>query len=412
MASFKEIRDDVIKLADAGAQVEDINEFLMGNGYTPDEFRRASGNFGTFTSSIKRGGKGIGSLLADIVPAMGGYVGEQIGIPGAKAFKERQLAEAAETQEEIAKFLPARYESYEDVKGFRDVPGYVAEAVGEAIPSILPSVVTGGAAGVLGRGAVTAAGRVAAEQAKKKVLGAATPEELVSGLATQQAAKSGSLAATQAMARKQLGQEALGAFAGSAALNVPEAFQSIYSETGQEQLLPALASGGFNAVLDAITPLSLLRTAKGKGLSNRDIVGAWYFRGAKELGKGALTEGATEALQEMTNAAAVSFVDENKEFFTPENLTRFIDAGLKGAIGGGAIQGGIGAITGKGPQAQVAPQPTPAPAPAPQPTIGEGPAQGELFGAAPEGQLVPRLWVGFGRVKAALTAQCFVAQRG
>jgi hypothetical protein len=361
---FKQLRSDVEELIDAGVAGSDVDAYIRQNGYTTAEFKTANENLGSFTGSVKRGGKGIGSLLADIVPAMGGYVGEQIGIPGAKAFKERQMAEAAQTQEEIAKFLPAQYESYEDVKSLRDVPGYAMEAVGEAIPSILPSVFTGGTAGVLGRGAVAKAGQVASEQAKKKVLAAATPEELVSGLATQQVAKAGNLAATQAMARKQLGQQALGAFTGSAALNIPEAYQSIYSETGQEQLLPALASGSFNAVLDAITPLSLLRAAKGKGLTNSDIVGAWYARGAKELGKGFLTEGATESLQEMTNAAAVKFVDENKDFFTPENLTRFIDAGLKGGIGGGAIQGGFGVAFGKkAPEAAAPLPPTPGPGP-------------------------------------------------
>jgi hypothetical protein len=406
---FKKLRGDVDELINAGVPSEYIDGYIRENGYSVDQFKAVNENLGSFTSSIKRGGKGIGSLLADIVPAMGGYVGEQIGIPGAKAFKERQMAEAAQTQDEIAKFLPAQYESYEDVKSLRDVPGYALEAVGEAIPSILPSVVTGGAAGVLGRGAVTAAGRVAADQAKKRVLAAATPEELVSGLATQQVAKAGSLAATQAMARKQLGQQALGAFTGSAALNIPEAYQSIYSETGQEQLLPAIVSGGFNAVLDAITPLSLLRSAKGKGLTNSDIVGAWYARGAKELGKGFLTEGATESLQEMTNAAAVKFVDENKDFFTPENLTRFIDAGLKGGIGGGAIQGGFGVAFGKkAPEAAAPLPPTPGPGPltpaqagatpivaeAPQTPLkvtGEaGPIPGverDLAGVVPAGQL-------------------------
>jgi hypothetical protein len=361
---FKKLRGDVDELINAGVPTEYIDGYIRENGYSVDQFKTVNENLGSFTSSIKRGGKGIGSLVGDILPAMGGYIGEQIGIPGAKAYKERQMAEAAQTQEEIAKFLPAKYESYQDVSTPLEAFGYAKEAVGEAIPSMVPSVLTGGAAGVLGRGAVAKAGQIASEQAKKKALDAATPEELVSGLATQQAAKSGSLAATQAMARKQLGQQALGAFTGSAALNVPEAFQSIYSETGQEQLLPALASGGFNAVLDAITPLSLLRSAKGKGISNRDIVGAWYARGAKELGKGVLTEGATEALQEMTNAAAVSFVDENKEFFTPENLTRFIDAGLKGGIGGGAIQSAFGVAFGKkAPEAAAPLPPTPGPGP-------------------------------------------------
>jgi hypothetical protein len=396
MANYKQLRQDVIDLINLGAPDEEVDAYIQSKGYTPKEFAQASENYGTLTSAVKRGGKGIGSLLADIVPAMGGYVGEQIGIPGAKAFKERQMAEAAATQEEISKFLPAKYESYKDVSNPLEALGYAKEAVGEAIPSILPSVVTGGTAGVLGRGAVAKAGQVAREQASKSYLASEAAKNVSKDFAERRAAEIGATAATQAMARRQLGQEAFGAFTGSAALNIPEAFQSIYSETGQEQLLPALASGGFNAVLDAITPLSLLRSAKGKGLSNRDIVGAWYARGAKELGKGALTEGATEALQEMTNAAAVSFVDENKEFFTPENLTRFIDAGLKGGIGGGAIQGGFGVAFGKqAPKAAAPLPPTTGPGvSAPQPVLPEGAVQGqqgELFAGASEERLPERV---------------------
>ena len=139
----------------------------------------------------------------------------------------------------------------------------------------------------------------------------------------------------QAAARKALQYEAAGAFGGSALQTIPEAYQGLYSPEQQDVLLPAIASGTFNGLLDAITPISMLRTIKGKGLTGDAIMGAWYKRGAKELGKGVLTEGSTEALQEMSNAAAEKYVDQHKEFFTPENLTRFIDAGLKGGIGGG-----------------------------------------------------------------------------
>lgn len=374
MPSFKEIRDDVIKLADAGAQTSDINEYLSARGYTPQEFAQANENFGTFTSAVKRGGKGIGMLLGDIAPAMAGYLGEKLGISGAKEYKERQMAEAATTQQEMEKLLPTEYESFEDIKSARDVPGYALEALGEGLPSLIPSILTGGTASLVGRGAVMTAGKIAADQAKKQALRTATAEELVSGLASQQATAAGTRAATQAMARKQLQQEAVGAFAGSAALNVPEAFQSIYSETGQMELLPAIAAGGFNAILDAITPISLLRSAKGKGLTNEAIIGEWYKRGAKELGKGFLTEGATESIQEMSNAAAVKFVDANKDFFTPENLVRFIDAGLKGGVAGGGIQGGFGVAFGKKPEAEQAPLP---------PTQGPGPLTPAQAGATP-----------------------------
>ena len=83
MADFKQLRTDVKDLIDLGAPDEEVDAYIASRGYTPAEFKRANENFGTFTSSVKRGGKGIGSLVGDIIPAMGGYVGEQIGIPGA-----------------------------------------------------------------------------------------------------------------------------------------------------------------------------------------------------------------------------------------------------------------------------------------------------------------------------------------
>jgi hypothetical protein len=98
----------------------------------------------------------------------------------------------------------------------------------------------------------------------------------------------------------------------------------------------------------------------------------------------------------MSNAKAEQFVKDNPEFFTPENLTRFIDAGLKGGLGGGVMQGATGAVFGKNAPATKAPPapsqvpPTP---PAPQPMLPEEAAQGqqgELFGAAPEGRLPER----------------------
>ena len=235
-SDFSRIRDNVQKMIDQEAPIADINGYLSTEGYSAAEFKQANENFGTLTSAVKRGGKGIGMLLGDIAPAMLGYAGEKIGIPGAKAYKERQMAEAAATQQEMEKLLPAQYESYEDVKRLRDVPGYVMEAIGEGLPSFIPSVVTGGAAGVLGRGAVAKAGQIASDRARKAALAAATPEELVSGYAQGAASNIARTAARDAMAKKALQYEAIGAFAGSGALNVPEAFQSIYSDRKSTRL--------------------------------------------------------------------------------------------------------------------------------------------------------------------------------
>lgn len=367
---FKQLRKDVEELIDADVSSADIDDYIRQNGFTPKEFKVANENFGTFTSAVKRGGKNVSSLVADWIPIMGATALEKIAPdawkPTIQKYKEKQLGEAVATQEEIAKKLPAEYESFTELEGIGDTLGYIKEGLGESLASFVPGIVTGGVGSVLSRGAVAKAGQVAGEAAKRQALrgveeaakrgtpGAA--EELISGYAGQRAAALGAEAAKKAAFRTELGRDLASTFVGSAALNIPEAYQTIYSETGQEALMPAIAAGSFNGLLDAITPASVLRAAKGKGLTGEAIMGAWYKRAAAGLGKGALTEGTTEALQEITNAAAVNFIDQNKEIFTPENFIRFIDSGLRGAIAGGGVQMATNILLGKQVPEKPAPQ--------------------------------------------------------
>ena len=351
MSDFGRIRDNVQKMVDQQAPAEDIDGYLGNEGFTAPEFKLANENYGTFMSAVKRSGKNIGSLIGDFLPAMGADLLEKIAPdsfkPQIEAFKQKQFEEAAATQEEIAKTLPAKYGSYEDVGGPLEALGYAKEAIGEAIPSFLPGLITGGIGSVVSRGAVAAAGQAASQAAKNRVLASAPAAAIESGAAEQLAAKAAISAASKAMTSKALQYEAAGAVLGSSALTIPDAYSTIYSETGKTELLPAIGGGLFNAGLDAITPISLLRAARGKGLTNQDIIGAWYMRGIKGAVKGAGAEGLTEGLQEITNAAAVKFVDENKEIFTPENFVRFIDSGIRGALGGAAVTGAAGAAFGK-----------------------------------------------------------------
>lgn len=283
-----------------------------------------------FIPSVKRGALGLQSLVADVLPAMAGRVGEKLGVQGAGEYATRQMQEAQEAQQYIQQMYPSAVPSYKDVKDIGTAVTYIVESVGELIPSILPSIFTGGAAGIVGRGAV-----IAAKQAAEKtaIAGAAKglTEKEIKDLATQ--------AGIDAAKKTALKYQAVGAVGGSAVQNVPEVYQNIAEETGKEDLGAALLFGGFNSVLDAITPIALLRKAKGIGLTEKELIGAWYKRAGKGAISGFLTEGATEAVQEMSSAAAEKFVDNNKNFFTEKNFERFINAGLKGGIGGGAISG-------------------------------------------------------------------------
>jgi hypothetical protein len=403
-SDFSRIKDNVQSMVDQSAPAEHIDGYLNTEGFTPQEFKKANENYGTFMSAIKRGGKSTGSLIADFLPAMGadllGKIAPESFKPALEQYKEKQMKEAAKTQEEM-KVLPAEFESYQDIKSPLDALNYAKEAIGESIPSMLPGVVTGGVGAVAGRGAIIAAGEAAGSKAAKEYLASQAAKNVSEKFAAKRAAEIGSEAAASAIAKKTLQVEAGSALVGSAALNMPDAYQAVYDPQIQGSLVPALASGAFNSVLDAITPFNLLRKMKAGKIDPTAVAGAWYKQGAKELGKGFLTEGATETLQEMSNAKAEQFVKGNPEFFTPENLTRFIDAGLKGGLGGGVMQGGVGALTArnapiaKAPPAPSAPSaPGQVAAPAIQPILPEGAVQGEqgeLFGAAPEGRLPERV---------------------
>lgn len=288
-----------------------------------------------FIPSVKRGAAQTGMLLGDILPAMAGRA------VGADEYAAQQMQEAAKTQEEIAKKYPAEVSSYTDIKGIGDALTYAKEAVGEALPSLIPSLFTGGTASILGRGAVAAA-QAAAE---KTVM-----TQAARGLVGEELKQAATKAGIQAARQTALKYEAGGALVGSAAQNIPDVYQNIYEATGQQDLGTAIAFGSFNSVLDAITPVALLRKAKLSGIGPEELGAAWYKRAGTGAVKGFVTEGGTEALQEVSSATAESFVDQNREFFTPQNFERFINAGLKGGLGGAGITGVADVVLGKGPE--------------------------------------------------------------
>lgn len=287
-------------------------------------------------SSIMRGGRGIASLFGDVAPAM---VAKGLGF---EDYARRQLQEYSEYEKETQRLYPSAVPSFTDIKDVGSALTYVKEAIFEAIPSLLPMIFTGGTAGVLSKGAQLAA-REAAERAAVSVATKELTEKAGQAALTAEALetvkKTALDAGLKAAQREALKYEAAGTLAGSAALNIPEVYQNLYEKGSGElpDLAPALVAGGFNAVLDSITPLNLLRTARAQGITNEALIGAWYKRAGKGAVQGFFTEGGTEAVQEMSSAAAERFVNENNAFFTPENFVRFIDAGLKGGFGGAGI---------------------------------------------------------------------------
>jgi hypothetical protein len=309
-----------------------------------------------FLPSVMRGGRGLASLLTDVAPAMAAHAF------GYDDYAKKQLEEAAAYQKETEKLYPAEVASYKDIDTVGKALTYVKESIGEAIPSIIPSILTGGAAAAFSRPAIAAAEKAAQSFAEKQLVAAAAKGPL--SAATVEGIKKAALDTGAKEAQKiVLKYEASGALAGSALQNIPDVYQNIYETTGKQDLGAALAFGSFNAALDAVTPISLLRKMRKSGISPEEVGAAWYKRAGKGALQGFVTEGGTEALQEVSSAAAENFVDKNQEFFSEKNFERFINAGLKGGFGGAGITAATDTAFGKGPEKQAAATPeTPAPA--------------------------------------------------
>lgn len=291
---------------------------------------------GGFIPAVQRGALQTSSLLFDILPAMAARA------VGADEYAEKQFKEAAETERKIQEKYAAAVPSYKDIKGVGDAVTYITESVGELVPSILPSLVTGGIAGIAGRGAVIAA-KEAAEAAARKRLA----EEGAEALAKKEVQDEIRQAGIDAARRTAVKYDAAGVVGGSSLQNIPEVYKNIKDETEQESLGTALLFGGFNSLLDAALPLSVLTKLRKSGVPEEQVIGAWYKRFGVGATKGFATEGATEAAQEMSSAAAEKFIDNNIEFFSEKNLERFLNAGLKGGLGGGVVSGTTDVMLGK-----------------------------------------------------------------
>jgi hypothetical protein len=283
--------------------------------------------------AITRGFKQTGSLLGDVLPAM---VGKAVG---ADEYAARQMAEAEETQREIAEKYAPRYGQLSDVKGVGDFLPFAVETAAEQLPNLLTSIIPGAGGAVIG-------GRVAAGQAAKAIAAREGTKEVAEEAArryTAQAARTGA-------GRGGLG----GAFLGSYALNAPEIFQNIEEETGQMEVGASLLAASVSAALDSILPAAIvrqftpgMRAGVVEKILERSGMPPGVARGAASgVITGIATEGPTEAMQEAISITAEKFVQENPELWGSKEFNRLIESGVRGAVGGGAVSGVAGGVRG------------------------------------------------------------------
>jgi hypothetical protein len=271
---------------------------------------------------IARTLQNIGTSLTTELPAMG------LAAIGKDEAARQLLGEAKQRYAETERMAPRMYQSYEDVTGPLSALGFAYERAGEALPYGLAMLLPGGAAAAGARGIAARAGTAATEAALARGLPAATAESL------------GAARATQVMQRAGLG----GAGVGGYALNAPETFAKVAEETGELRPGVAATAAIGQTLLDLVAPSAFLSKLGmfGKLKASEEVAKrAGFTEAAKDLAiaaaKTAPKEGLTEAAQEVIGNAAVDFVRGSGDLFSPERIKQYIEAGLSGAVGGGAL---------------------------------------------------------------------------
>lgn len=222
------------------------------------------------TSSLARGvaagayGMSSGSFAADAL---------QAELEG-KAQEASALRQQALEQATLAQQRGPTIASYKDVRSLGDAGSYAAGALGQAAPTMLPSI----AAAALTRG-------------RLRYPAALAPAYLLER------------------------NEAIGT-----QLQDPVAMQ----RSAQERLDTARVKGLAGGALEALVPAGL--------------VGAFGHAGKgalRTLATNAIEEGLTETAQQKVGQLAQSYLNPNRD--TSHDTTELIDAGLQGAIGGGGM---------------------------------------------------------------------------
>lgn len=295
----------------------------------------------------------LGVLAGDTLPALAASA--LLPEETARPIVEEQFRQAAETRADLERRFPTVYGSYKEVEDIGSGIGYVAEKFGELLPDILPSIASGGVGAFLGKKLATEAAEKAAKQASQKAefelleggLDAATDAAIYKNIADPVGRKAAE-SITNSYIKSGIGA---GAFLGSYAQNAPEVFENVFEETGEIAPAGALLFGGLSSMLDAYLPAKLLGTLGDYGksqivskmLQDSGANPAVWKAVLREGTKAAGMEGLTEAAQESISVAAEKFYGSNKDFFSPENVERYLESFFAGAAGGGVL-GGLSGI--------------------------------------------------------------------
>ena len=314
-------------------------------GYRPDYRDLGLGQL--IKGGFGRAASGLGSTVTDLLPALAG------SLVGNEAYAREQLGEAQAKQQEAELKYPTAFKSFRDIRGAGDLPGYIAESLGELTPDMLAMLTGAGASGAIGkRVAVGGLERLAAEKAAQTAAARGMSEDAAKIYAERLAARAADRYGAEVAARGASRGTNIGLGTASLGLNAPSTFQGIFEETGNLAPGVAITFGAAQAALDSIIPARLLgqfspaaRAKVANELIQQSTIvpPSLKLNIAKELAKTGLGEATTEGAQELLGILAEQTAGATGETFSQKNIDRILNASIKGAIGGTAF-GAPGAV--------------------------------------------------------------------
>ena len=309
-----------------GQELEEVDDFYADKREQTrqDEFS----SFGAFTRGVERGYQGIVDLFT------------RGGIRGLYEYAQGDYEEAAKrfedyqnSQRELNQNLPSVID-YRDLdgEGFLDkmTPSNVKEledlkdfALG-SVGQVVTDVAGGGVAGFAAKTGAKIAAKQSARLLGKK-------------LSKNQLDKVGNIAT-------QLGRT--GYFG---AQNFGEVYNEVYEATdGDVDMMKVVLHGTINTALDRILPEQILGKLSGQG--KQQIIDYAFRRLMKGAGKGALVEGGTEAIQQLSVELAKTDGWNYLENITQVDIENIEAALAQGIFGGAGTRGPIDLATGISPE--------------------------------------------------------------
>lgn len=277
-----------------------FEEFKPAQPIGPQGERPSIG--GEFVSGVRSGVMQVGSDLR-----AAGAVASSIFGMDESAFE--LIRAAQEISDDAERSFPKTIAKVEDIESFNDFLRWASRSLGEQVPILATTILSGGAGGVIGnlvgRGALT--------------LGASS----------------------QLIAKFPALGTGIGLFAGTSTLETGNTASELFKATGDLNPEVSLAAGMAKGALEMVVPMAL---ASRLGISPAHLGGifqranAMLPRGRLGAGLGAAgLEGVTESLQEIVDLAARRYVDANFDVLGPEAISRILNAAASGALVGGVL---------------------------------------------------------------------------